>query len=532
VSGARTIAAPSASIDIITACSDPDIFGGWFRDRATWTAWFVVIKVLFGIALSAEELVSFQRHTGRTKPAPGGYFDVSLICGRRAGKSLVLALCAAYFSAFFDWQPFLVGGERATIMIIATDRRQAAVIFKYLREMLGIPLLNGIIERETNELLDLANGVTVEIATASFRTLRGRTIVLALADELAFWMTDSGVNPDSEIIGALRPAQATIPNARLLKASSPYARKGVLWNDFRKHYGVEDSRTLVWRASTRDMNPSIPQSFVDEAYAHDPAHAAAEYGAEFRSDIESFVSHEVVDACVVEGRHELPPLKGVEYVGFCDPSGGSSDAMTLAIGHRDGEHAILDALREVKPPFSPESVVREFSDLLKSYNINTIVGDRYAGAWPAERFSTHGISYEPSAKPKSDLYRDLLPVLNGGRAELLDHPKLIAQLCSLERRTSRGGRDSIDHPPGQHDDIANAVAGVLTSLIVDKSLYVWRDVTEEVWGRAPALVDAAANWTAAQAAHQCGELVGRDLYWFKLEQQRRAQKEKCKNACG
>jgi hypothetical protein len=46
------------------------------------------------------------------------------------------------------------------------------------------------------------------------------------------------------------------------------------------------------------------------------------------------------------------------------------------------------------------------------------------------------------------------------------------------------------------------------------------------------LVDAAANWTAAQAAHQCGELVGRDLYWFKLEQQRRAQKEKCKNACG
>jgi hypothetical protein len=34
---------------------------------------------------------------------------------------------------------------------------------------------------------------------------------------------------------------------------------------------------------------------------------------------------------------------------------------------------------------------------------------------------------------------------------------LAAQLCALERRTSRGGRDSIDHAPGAHDDLANAV---------------------------------------------------------------------------
>jgi hypothetical protein len=65
-------------------------------------------------------------------------------------------------------------------------------------------------------------------------------------------------------------------------------------------------------------------------------------------------------------------------------------------------------------------------------------------------------------KPKSDLYRDLLPELNSGKIELHDHPKLISQLCNLERRTARGGRDSIDHPPNGHDDVVNAVAGAVT----------------------------------------------------------------------
>jgi hypothetical protein len=44
---------------------------------------------------------------------------------------------------------------------------------------------------------------------------------------------------------------------------------------------------------------------------------------------------------------------------------------------------------------------------------------------------------------------------------LLENRTLVAQLCSLERRTARGGRDSIDHPPGGHDDLANAAMGAL-----------------------------------------------------------------------
>ncbi|HWO32019.1 MAG TPA: hypothetical protein VNO32_24750, partial [Candidatus Acidoferrum sp.] len=171
---------------------------------------------------------------------------------------------------------------------------------------------------------------------------------------------------------------------------------------------------------------------------------------------------EAVRACVSSGVYERPPQRDISYHGFVDPSGGSADSFTLAIGHKDyGEQAVVcDALREIKPPFSPESVVCELTAPLKSYRIDKVVGDRYAGVWPVEQFARFSVRYEQSAAPKSDLYRDLLPLINSGRVDLLDHPKLINQLVGLERRTARGGRDSIDHAPGGHDDLVNAVAGV------------------------------------------------------------------------
>ena len=116
------------------------------------------------------------------------------------------------------------------------------------------------------------------------------------------------------------------------------------------------------------------------------AWAAAEYGGEFRSDVEAFVSRDAVEACVISGRFELPPVAGIAYMAFCDPSGGSADSMTLAITHRQGDKIIVDAVREHRPPFSPEAVVSEHAALLKSYNnISKIHGDFYAGQWPRER---------------------------------------------------------------------------------------------------------------------------------------------------
>jgi hypothetical protein len=122
--------------------------------------------------------------------------------------------------------------------------------------------------------------------------------------------------------------------------------------------------------------------------------------------------------------------------------------MTLAIAHAEREVGVLDAMREMRPPFSPEAVVAEFAALLRHYRIGRIAGDRCTGEWPRERFREYGIEYEPSDRPKGEIYRDTFPLLNSGKVELLDLPRLATQFVGLERRTARGGRDSIDHAPG------------------------------------------------------------------------------------
>jgi hypothetical protein len=209
------------------------------------------------------------------------------------------------------------------------------------------------------------------------------------------------------------------------------------------------------------MNSTIKQTFVDAQYERDPASAAAEYGAQFRNDIDSYVTREAIRSVMVAGRREQLPMSGTSYVGFVDPSGGSADSMTLGVAHKQGDIAILDCVREVRPPFSPEVVTRDFAITLKSYRINRVIGDRYAGEWVTEQFKANGISYEPAEQAKSDIYRDVLPLINSGKVELLDLAKLEAQFVGLERRTARSGKDSIDHAPGGHDDVVNAACGAL-----------------------------------------------------------------------
>ena len=425
----------------------------------SWAAWRVVLRVIFGLPIGEAEMDLYRRLTGRSVPPSGPFREVWLICGRRAGKSIITALIAVYQCTCRTFKRS--AGELLVFMVIAGDRRQARVIKSYIAGMLRmIGALEELIETDTADGIVLSNGIRIEITTASFRTLRGYTCVGACCDEIAFWQNDDSLNPDSEILAALRPAMATQPDAILVCLTSPYARRGEVWKAYQKHYGKDDAPVLVVKGDTRTLNPEVPQAFLDQAYADDPAHAAAEYGAEFRTDVEGFVTMEAVEACRRRGVFELAPEAKRDYFAFTDPSGGSSDSMTLAIAYLDLDRVVVAAQRERTAPFDPDSVVREFADVMRTYRVARVHGDRYAGEWPVERFRVHGIEYRPAERTKSELYLALLPRLNAQTIDLLDHDKTVKQLVSLERRTARGGRESIDHPPSGKDDVANAVAGV------------------------------------------------------------------------
>jgi hypothetical protein len=185
------------------------------------------------------------------------------------------------------------------------------------------------------------------------------TSVGVLADEACFWPTDESSNPDTEILNAVRPSLATT-GGPLVVISSPYARRGEVFEAYARHYGPEgDQRILVAHGASRDFNPSLPQELIDREMERDPAYAAAEYLGHFRTDVERFITKEAVEACISLGIKERPHNRSNRYVAFVDPSGGSSDSMTLAIAHKEGDTEVLDVLRERRPPFSPEAVVDE-----------------------------------------------------------------------------------------------------------------------------------------------------------------------------
>ena len=351
-----------AAITILDAIADKALFAPWFKKEATWKAWFVFLSALCALPMTEEQLAVYRACTGRTEPQTTPATEAWLVCGRRAGKSFILALIAVYLACFHSYRQQLAPGERATILVVAADRKQARVIMRYVRGLLtNVAMLARMIEREAAKSFDLDNGVTIEVGTVSFRSTRGYTIVAALLDELAFWPTDDSANPDSEVIAAIRPGMATIPGATLLCASSPYARRGSLYDAYRRHHRQNGDPVLVWQAATRTMNPTVPQAVIDEAYERDPSSAAAEYGAMFRADVETLLTLEVVDAATVPGRCELAPVSSLKYVAFVDPSGGSANSMTLAIAHLDRQtkRVVVDAVRERRPPFSPDQVVSQ-----------------------------------------------------------------------------------------------------------------------------------------------------------------------------
>jgi hypothetical protein len=411
--------------------------------------------------MNPDEYATYRQCTGRQDFPAAPASESWLLIGRRGGKSFTLALIAVFLAAFRDYREFLAPGERGAVLIIATDRKQARVIMRYVRALLTrVPMLKRLIEKETAESFDLKNSVTIEVATASYRSVRGYTILAALCDEIAFWPTDNSAEPDYEVLDALRPGMATIPGAMLMCASSPYAKKGALHDAHKKYFAKDGSPVLVWKAPTRVMNPSVPKSVIEAAIERDPASAASEYMAEFRADIANFVEREIILACVDVNVKERAPVSHIRYSAFVDPSGGSVDSMCLAIGHGEGDMLVVDCVREIPAPFDPESATEEFARVLREYGLAQVTGDRYSGMWCQQSFEKRRIRYLPSETPKSGLYQNLLPKLNSKKIRLLDNPRLINQLAALERRTSRGGRDSIDHPPAGHDDVANVVAGL------------------------------------------------------------------------
>jgi hypothetical protein len=450
-------------ISMRDALSSPAYFGGLLSGDS-WAAWRVLLIAIVGEPLTKAERVVFESLTDRPREPqkPVEEFWGVHRPQRRQGRpsGLSRGLCGSPQGAGTRRARAVAshGGEHGSGSASVSVRRG---------DVPRIAALAGLVENVTSDTISLANKIDITICAASWRTVRGVTAVGAICDEIAtWWSSEESANPDKEILRALRPTLST-PNGILIAISSPYAKRGELYKVFRKHYDPDGHPAiLVAKAPTRIMNPTVEQERIDRAYEEDPEAAAAEWGVEFRGDLEVFVSREAIDGAVARGVTVRPPIDGVFYFCFLDPASGSGrDSMTAAICHREpGGRIVLDCLLERKPPFSPAQTAAEFAETMRRYRITRATSGRWGVGFVDAVFQQCGIEITTSEKVKSDLYLSFLPILNSGQVDLLDHPKMISQFCQLERRTSRSGKGSVDHPRDAHDDLCNAAAGAIVCI--------------------------------------------------------------------
>src|SRR6478609_5178796 len=257
------------------ALSDPNLLGAGIAGDS-WRSWRTLLIAAMGESLTEGERPTFRALTGRDREPLQRVDQFAAVIGRRGGKSRAMATLATYIAGLCDHSDALVPGERGVLLCVALDQRVAKIILDYAEACFErSPILKQLIANRTADALELTNGITLEVRPASFRKLRGPTYIAVIADELAFWYVDAAyANPDVEILNAVEPGLATT-GGPLILASSPHARRGALWDVFKRHYGAGGD--LVAHGASRTLNPSLPQRVVDRALEKDRARASAEY---------------------------------------------------------------------------------------------------------------------------------------------------------------------------------------------------------------------------------------------------------------
>lgn len=446
--------------NIIECWESTDFYRQAFEPLEDWRPWFTPVKLMNYIPLEDDEKKLFHKCTKRKYVKGLGYDEGWFICARRTGKSRVASLLAVHSGLFEDWQKFLAPGEYSYIYIIAVDRRQARGILEYCRGLLSY--FPDMIEKELSWEIILKTKVIISIQTASFKTSRGRSVSMLIMDEVAFMQDEFSANPASEILTAVLPS--LLPGGKVIGLSSPFGKFGLLYELYKENFAKNDSDILIWQADVKTMRPNYSDSRLERMEKRDPVAFKSEYGAQFRDDLETYLSEQDIEAVTAKGRLMNPPIAGKRYYCFVDPSGGKNESFCFSVGHVENNRAIIDRQEEFKAPFSPSEVVSQICEIIKQYGIYEVTGDRYGGEWPRENFKSHKIIYKVSDLDKNEIFLRFQAYVKSKEVELLESERAKVQAQSIQRKTASGGRETFIHGLAG-DDLINAIAGCACGLL-------------------------------------------------------------------
>lgn len=390
--------------------------------------------------------------------------------GRRGGKSSTCVRFAIAFALVFAGADLVPRGDTGWVVFVSARREEALSRLHTIEAAL----------RAMRIPFDPADGDAIRIRgthigfrvqAPNIASVSGWTSILIVCDEVAKWRdVDTGVNPATEILAALRPTLASQPLGRILLISSPLSTLDAHAKAFDS--GESDFQ-IVARAATWEANPTISESDT-RALEPDDAIWRREYAAIPSEDEEEglFTAAEL-DAVTRAEPVDLPPSldrrsdrsRVWRYFAAMDPA-TRRDAWTLVVAGRRGTERTIRVcmVRQWLPrgsTLSPESVLTSISSLISPFGLFEVSSDQAS----ADALSDIGrrvgvrVLIEPtSAGSKIDGFDNLRLLVSQKEIELAPDRDLRADLLSVRRRFTRSGV-SIELPRqnGRHCDYAPAL---------------------------------------------------------------------------
>ena len=402
---------------------------------------------------------------------------IYLRLGRGSGKTSIASAWNAYASVAADITR-CGPGDVPVAVTVAPDKATAKLSIRMTREMMrGSSALNALVEESSEEsiLVRRPDGRRVAIeafaASRGGSSVRGRSILTFLLDEAEFFRSDdagSYVINDRDIYGALMPR--LLPEGRGIFLSTPWPVETMMSEEFEKNFS-HPVTAIAARATTLQMRGEDPQmaEIVNQELERDPDNAKREYFCELdgTSGGEFFDAGSLSISLDTSG-YPIPRNTLWPAAAGCDFA-FKADSSTICISQFDGKKYRLSESLELRPrrgqPLKPSEVCREFANVLRRYNISSVVTDAHYREAMREHLNTYGINIidaPEGSRGKLEVYTRTKAVLNEGLITIPDThdgKRLIEQAKTVVAKPTAGGLLTIKTPRRvglAHGDLVSA----------------------------------------------------------------------------
>ena len=455
----------------------------------------VALKSFYGLPLKDRELdiwalfqeraiydpLGYPLETTPLLYIPKEYSYLNTVLGRRSGKTDSISSFIVTYEALLGGHEEYIrkGAQEAVCFLLAQDLKNARQALNLIKANIdSSPLLAKEYAKDpTAEDIFLKNGVRIHVSPSNAKHVRGSAAPVVVMDEVGMWYTDAeSANPDFEIERAVKFAQIQFPHHKRVITSTPWTKEGLLYKYYEagtEGWKIKDPAQrdeykglLCLHAPTPAMeNPLLKKEFFQRELAKDSEAYQREVLARFVDSISSFLNASLLRGAVDKGIIQRKAESGPYYIAAIDPA-FRRDSFAFTIVHADPAKGIVqDCVKKWTSqngvPLNPTLILEELAPILKEYKVGILYSDQYQLESLQQlalkmSLTIEGVDF--TSKSKAKIYGSLQQLINQKRLVLLDDPRQVDELVSLERKLTALGGVQVAAPAGRHDDMASVLA--------------------------------------------------------------------------